>query len=445
MRSTRCCSSSPSAWRVALDPADCESERTVIISELQGGENDPDQLLDQELTATAFRLTPIATRRLAGCPICSRCRATISTATTAATTCPTMRRSSSLATSTPTLRCERVPHISIRIAPGESAAPAHSEPEQTGERRVVIAKEGTTAYLKIAYHAPAAVMPRSIRCSCSTPCSPARRASTSGQAFESPPPQRSTRLYRALVDTGLASAVSGATHAHRAAVPLHDLGDRYRRRAARRRRSALVLRSGSGRRDGMTAGGAGKAEAAARARLVFDNDSVTNIAHQLGYFETIAATGLCRCRSPPIDAVTPEPCARRPQHVAEANRTVGWFEPASVRTARWHTCATVAAGLAPPGRFSTTAPSSRPPEESRKTPAVTLNLAIRAGSICDPPGRPAPESALPDNRSGHHHVARRTKSPRSLEAAALPDYRWRRRATCCPSSLPAWPRTSSRS
>src|SRR5437867_3036788 len=28
------------------DPVDCESERTVIISELQGGENDPDQLLD---------------------------------------------------------------------------------------------------------------------------------------------------------------------------------------------------------------------------------------------------------------------------------------------------------------------------------------------------------------------------------------------------------------
>ena len=40
------------------DPADCESERTVIISELQGGENDPDQLLDQELTATAFSAHP---------------------------------------------------------------------------------------------------------------------------------------------------------------------------------------------------------------------------------------------------------------------------------------------------------------------------------------------------------------------------------------------------
>src|SRR5215213_3447540 len=40
--------------RCLYDPADCESERTVIISELEGGENDPESFLDQELTATAF-------------------------------------------------------------------------------------------------------------------------------------------------------------------------------------------------------------------------------------------------------------------------------------------------------------------------------------------------------------------------------------------------------
>ena len=40
------------------DPADCESERTVIISELQGAENDPEQRLDTEITATAFKAHP---------------------------------------------------------------------------------------------------------------------------------------------------------------------------------------------------------------------------------------------------------------------------------------------------------------------------------------------------------------------------------------------------
>ncbi len=48
------------------DPGDIESERTVIISELQGGENDPEQLLDTEVTATAFRVHPYGIRRLAG-------------------------------------------------------------------------------------------------------------------------------------------------------------------------------------------------------------------------------------------------------------------------------------------------------------------------------------------------------------------------------------------
>ena len=47
--------------RCLYDPADCDFERTVIISEFQGNENDPDQLLDTELTATAFRAHPLST------------------------------------------------------------------------------------------------------------------------------------------------------------------------------------------------------------------------------------------------------------------------------------------------------------------------------------------------------------------------------------------------
>ena len=40
------------------DPQDCESERTVIISELEGGENDPDTLLEQEVIAAAYKVHP---------------------------------------------------------------------------------------------------------------------------------------------------------------------------------------------------------------------------------------------------------------------------------------------------------------------------------------------------------------------------------------------------
>ena len=41
-------------------------------------------------------------------------------------------------------------------------------------------------------------------------------------------------------------------------------------------------------RDGITPAELAKAKSQLNARLVFENDSVTNIAHQIGYFETIA-------------------------------------------------------------------------------------------------------------------------------------------------------------
>ena len=40
------------------DPAEVESERTVILSELQGGENDPEELLEKETTAVAIKAHP---------------------------------------------------------------------------------------------------------------------------------------------------------------------------------------------------------------------------------------------------------------------------------------------------------------------------------------------------------------------------------------------------
>src|SRR3954452_18824414 len=138
------------------DAADCESERTVIISELQGGENDPDQLLDQELTATAFRAHPYGH--------------------------PTIGWLGDLQTMTRDdlygyYRRHYVPNNATLVVVGDvetddvvrrvdkafgaiSPGPARRgiptvEPEQFGERRIEVIKEGTTSYLKLAYHAPA--------------------------------------------------------------------------------------------------------------------------------------------------------------------------------------------------------------------------------------------------------------------------------------------------
>ena len=95
--------------------------------------------------------------------------------------------------------------------------------------------------------------------------------------------------------------------------------------------AALVEELDRVRRDGVTPAEMAKAKTQLKARIVFDNDSVTHIAHQLGYFETIGAAGLVAAAPSRIDLVTIDAVARAAREVlAPANRTIGWFEPLPV-------------------------------------------------------------------------------------------------------------------
>jgi predicted Zn-dependent peptidase len=72
----------------------------------------------------------------------------------------------------------------------------------------------------------------------------------------------------------------------------------------------------------------GRAKTQLKARFVFDRDSVTNIAHQLGYFETIASASIYESLDDAVDAVTVEAVAEEARTLlATDNRTIGWFEP----------------------------------------------------------------------------------------------------------------------
>ena len=83
--------------------------------------------------------------------------------------------------------------------------------------------------------------------------------------------------------------------------------------------------------SGITAAELVKAKAQLRARLVFDSDSVTNIAHQLGYFDTIASVDLFTSAPARIAAVTLEEVATAARVVlASSNSTIGWFDPLPV-------------------------------------------------------------------------------------------------------------------
>ena len=311
------------------EPADVESERTVVISELQGADNDPEQLLDTEVTATAFRSHPYRH--------------------------PTIGWLEDLQSMSRDdlyrhYREHYIPNNATLVVVGDvevddvlrrverrfggipaAAAPPRVkmvEPPQVGERRVVVERPGTTAYLKVAWHAPAATdadfFPMLVLDAALT----GAKGVNLWASFPGLVAQRKARLYTALVERGLASSVSGAllptaqpflyTLALTAidGVGLESL------------ESALLEAVERLRANGVTDAEAARARKQLRARLVFENDSITNIAHQLGYFDTVAGPDFLARLQAGIDGVTAEQVndvARR--RLGRKTRTVGWFQP----------------------------------------------------------------------------------------------------------------------
>ena len=315
--------------RCLYEPADCESERTVIISELQGGENDPEQRLDSEITSTAFKAHPYKH--------------------------PTIGWLADLTTMTRDdlyghYRRYYVPNNATLVVVGDvdtadvmrrvrdqfgtisAGTPARRsatvEPVQEGERRVHLRKPGTAAYWRAVFHAPAFTDPDFFPLLAAD----AMLTGASGLNIWSgggvSTPQRSARLYRALVNSGLASSVSGFL-APTAEPFLYQIAATV----AHGQSIAAVERAVLDTCDRFVAEGPSSAEltkvvAQLRARFVFDGGSVTDLAHQLGYFATIADWRDWLAVNERLAAVTVESVHQAARRCLQAdNRTIGVFEP----------------------------------------------------------------------------------------------------------------------
>jgi zinc protease len=308
---------------------DCESERTVIISELEGGENEPEQLLEIEVTSAAFKAHPYHhptigwladLKRITRDELYGYYRRHYVPNNATLVIVGDVEYADVL---------RRVDHHFGSIQPGTiERAVRTAEPLQPGERRVKIVKEGTAAYLKIACHAPAASESDFPRMLVLDAVLAGAKGLNLWSSFRTPPPQRSARLYRALVDRRLASSVAGAMLPTRdpflytlsmtavEGTPLPVLEE------------ATIAEIDRVAREGITAEELAKAQIQLRARLVFENDSVTNLAHQLGYFDTIASWHMVESAVAGIDAVTvSEVNEAAARYLRPSNRTIGWFEP----------------------------------------------------------------------------------------------------------------------
>lgn len=187
---------------------DVESERTVILSERGMYENEPNFLLDEELSAAAFRVHPYH-HEVIGDMVDLR----------------TMTREDLFGY----YRRHYVPNNAIIVAvgdfdsadmlarvkdrfggirPGETVPPVlRTEPPQLGERRLAVHGPGDTAYLTVAFRAPGAGHP-------DYPALSLLNAAFAGGSslgmFGGGGSNRSSRLYKALVKSELAAAAYGS-------------------------------------------------------------------------------------------------------------------------------------------------------------------------------------------------------------------------------------------
>ena len=210
----------------------------------------------------------------------------------------------------------------LKPAPKIPAATA-SEPAQKGERRVVVRGEGDTDYLALAFHAPAAthedymalVALDSVLCGASG-------LSFFGEGTSN----RSSRLSRALVDSGYAADVSGGPiptidpflyGLFATVMPGKAIGEVEERLWGELERV---------RREGVTPSELEKAIKQTRAQVAFSAETATTQAFWLGFSEVIAdytwfTTFLAR-----LARVTPAEVSRvADRYLTRDNVTVGYY------------------------------------------------------------------------------------------------------------------------
>ena len=381
-------------------PEDCESERTVIISELQGGENDPEQLLDMEVTAAAFKAHPYGHPTIGWLSDLQRMTREDLYGYYRRYYVPdnaTLVIVGDVKTDEVLRAADR--HFG-RAVPGSAASIAcTTEPEQFGERRVIVAREGTAAYLKLAMHAPAVQDPDFVPVLILDAVLTGAKGLSLWASFSSAPPQRSARLYRALVEGRLASSVAGALLPTEEPFLYSVSATATEGTSLEALEHAAVAVLDQVARDGITDVELARAKSQLRARMVFEADSVTNLGHQIGFFETVASADFHRGLPARIAGTTVEEVGSAATRLLRAARPDGGMVPASAAVScrttgsRLRLCRQESSG----GTMTGTGPAGLAPRRERlgngvvvlakragTTPAVTINAALRGGTIHDP-------------------------------------------------------------
>ncbi len=303
-----------------------ESERTVVISEREGAENDPRFWLDEAVQAETFRVHPYHHETVG------------------------WKRDLLLLTREDLYRHYRTyyaPNNAVIVAAGDfdlhdlsakiarifGSIPVHAdiprlqctEPPQEAERRVLIRRPAPASYFQVNYHGPAASDPDFF---------PAfvLKGVLAGVSlmsyYGSGKPSKSSRLYRTLVETELASSVNCA---FRMTVDpgTIELSATARRNVPPDRVERAIFEQAQKLQEEPV--GDEEFEQVVKqteAQFVYANDGVRNWGYWLGILEMVGSHEMSDRFLERVKGVTKADVQRvAGRYLVETNRTTGWLIP----------------------------------------------------------------------------------------------------------------------
>lgn len=309
-----------------FDPAEVESERTVIIAEREGNENRPTYQLHEQVQAHSFVAHPYRhmvigwkedLRSITRADLYQHYR-----------TFYTPDNAIVVAAGdfdTPAMT-ERIAELFGSIPAGRTPTTAQpTEPPGRGERRLHISGPSGASYLSLSYRIPGAGHPDFF---------PLVVLDAVLSGAKGMPPfgggglGRSARLYRALVNTGLAVSAGSSLSATIDPYLLTISATAHPQRTPPEVEAAVLAELQRLQETPVAADELRKAIKGATAQFVYGSESVTNQAMWLGFSEIVTSTTWLAGFLNRLAAVTGEDVQRVAHtYLTTHNRVVGWYTP----------------------------------------------------------------------------------------------------------------------
>ncbi len=307
-----------------FDPAETENERTVIISEREGNENRPGYMLREQVQAASFLAHPYRhmvigwkedLRRIARDDLYAHYRQFYTPNNAVAVAVGAFRAEEMAA---------RIEQFFGDIPRGPAPPPVRAqEPQPRARRRVQLDGPGGAHYLLITHHAPSARDPDFFPM---VALNAVLDGATGLPPFGGGGLGRAARLYRALVNTGLAISVN-ASVAATIDPYLFTISATVRQDGDRAQVEQVIL----GELERLKNEPASKDELnraikGTRAMFAYGSESVTSQAMWLGFASMVTDADWLAGFLDSLARVTPDDIQRvARRYLIPANRVIGWY------------------------------------------------------------------------------------------------------------------------